>query len=74
LTFNPTTREITGTPTLAGTYSIPVTVTDGDGKTITTNYSIVVGNPLVLPPATLADGNVNVSYTSQPIPSATGGT
>jgi gliding motility-associated-like protein len=74
LTFNPTTREVTGTPTLAGTYSIPVTVTDGDGKTITTNYAIVVGNPLVLPPATLADGNVNVGYTSQPIPSATGGT
>lgn len=74
LTFNPTTREITGTPTLAGTYSIPVTVTDGDGKSITTNYTIVVGNPLVLPPATLADGNVNVGYTSQPIPSATGGT
>ena len=74
LTFNPTTREITGTPTLAGTYTIPVTVTDGDGKTITTNYTLVVGNPLVLPPATLADGNVNVGYTSQPIPSATGGT
>lgn len=74
LTFNPITREITGTPTLAGTYTIPLTVTDGDGKTISTNYTVVVGNPLVLPPATLADGNVNVGYTSQPIPSATGGT
>ncbi|AOM77022.1 putative Ig domain-containing protein [Pedobacter steynii] len=74
LSFNPNTREITGTPTLAGTYTIPVTVTDGDGKTITTNYTIVVGSPLVLPPATLADGNVNVGYTSQPIPAATGGT
>ncbi|WP_316817848.1 putative Ig domain-containing protein [Pedobacter nyackensis] len=73
LTFNPLTREITGTPTLAGTYTIPVTVTDGDGKTITRSYTIVVGNPLVLPPATLADGNVNVGYTSQPIPAATGG-
>jgi len=74
LTFNPVTREITGTPTLAGTYTIPVTVTDGDGKTITRSYTIVVGNPLVMPPAVLADGNVNVGYTSQPIPEATGGT
>ncbi|SHG90218.1 Ig-like domain-containing protein [Pedobacter caeni] len=74
LIFDPVTREITGTPTLAGTYTIPVTVTDGDGKTTTRDYTIVVGSPLVLPPATLADGNVNVGYTSQPIPSATGGT
>lgn len=73
LIFNPTTREITGTPTLAGAYSIPVTVTDGDGKTVTSNYALVIGNPLVLPAATLADGNVNVAYASLPIPAATGG-
>lgn len=74
LTFNPTTREITGIPTTIGTYNVAVTVTDGDLKSVTTNYAIVVGNPLVLPPGTLADGNVNVAYSSQPLPAATGGT
>lgn len=74
LTFNNTTHEITGTPTLAGTYTVSVTVTDGDGKTVTTPYTILVKDPLVLPLATLPDGNVNVVYTSQALPAATGGT
>jgi len=73
LTFNPTTRAITGTPTVAGTFTVPVTATDADGKTATTNYSITVINPLVLPPATLADGTENVAYSTQTIPAATGG-
>lgn len=74
LAFNETTHEITGTPTLAGTYTVSVTVTDGDGKTVTTPYTILVKDPLVLPLATLPDGNVNVAYTSPALPSATGGT
>lgn len=74
LSFNPTTREITGTPTQSGTYTIPVTVIDVNGNTVTSSYTIKVTDPLVLPPATLANGITGTVYTTQIIPIATGGT
>ncbi|RYE21797.1 MAG: hypothetical protein EOP51_14745, partial [Sphingobacteriales bacterium] len=74
LNFNPSTREITGTPTQSGTFTVPITVVDGDNKTVTTNYTIVVGNPLVLAPKILVDGTANVPYPGETIPAATGGT
>jgi gliding motility-associated-like protein len=74
LTFNPTTREITGTPTQPGIYTIPVTVVDANGNTITSNYTVKITDPLLLPTATLADGTTGTVYTTQIIPSATGGT
>jgi gliding motility-associated-like protein len=74
LTFNPATREITGTPTQIGTFTIPVTVTDANGNTITANYTLKVTDPLVLPAATLANGTTGTVYPTQTIPSATGGT
>ncbi|MCZ4222628.1 putative Ig domain-containing protein [Pedobacter rhodius] len=73
LSFNPSTREITGTPTTAGTYTIPVTATDADGRTVSTNYTIIVTDPLLLPSATLAGGTAGTVYPTQVIPSATGG-
>ncbi|WP_431293912.1 beta strand repeat-containing protein [Pedobacter sp. P26] len=73
LTFNPSTRAITGTPTTIGTYTIPVTVTDADGKTVSTNYSITINNPLVLSAATLPDGTEGTVYATQTLPAATGG-
>ncbi len=73
LIFNPSTREITGTPTESGTFTIPLTVTDAAGKTATTNYAITVIDPLVLPPATLANGTENILYPAQNIPAAIGG-
>lgn len=74
LDFNPLTREITGTPSQSGTYTIPVKVTDGDNNTITTNFSIKVVNPLVLATKPLAEGTVGTVYTPETIPAATGGT
>jgi gliding motility-associated-like protein len=74
LTFNPATREITGTPTQLGTFTIPVKVTDTEGNTITTNYTIVVKDPLLLATKALADGTVGVTYATETIPAATGGT
>jgi gliding motility-associated-like protein len=74
LTFNPITREITGTPTQSGTFTFPITVTDNEGRTITSNYTIVVKDPLLLATATLPDGNVSVLYPGATIPAATGGT
>nr|WP_121270693.1 putative Ig domain-containing protein [Pedobacter schmidteae] len=73
LAFNPATREITGTPTQAGTYTVPVKVTDTEGNTITTNYAITVRNPLVLATKALADGTVGTVYATETIPAATGG-
>ncbi|WP_316791086.1 putative Ig domain-containing protein [Pedobacter frigoris] len=73
LTFNVITREITGTPTQVGTYTIPVTATDANGNTVSRDYTIIVRDPLVLPTATLADGTVGETYLTQTIPSATGG-
>ncbi|WP_256003688.1 Ig-like domain-containing protein [Pedobacter deserti] len=73
LNFNPQTREITGTPTQAGTYSIPVTVTDAVGQTTTTDFSIVVGNPLALAGKSLANGVVGATYPTETLPAATGG-
>ncbi|WP_316804689.1 putative Ig domain-containing protein [Pedobacter nototheniae] len=73
LSFDPTTRAITGTPTQAGNYTVVVTVTDADGKTTNASYPLAVTDPLALPATTLADGTVGVAYTTQSIPSATGG-
>jgi gliding motility-associated-like protein len=74
LTFNPATREITGTPGTSGTFTFPVTVTDNEGRTATSNYTILVKDPLVLASATLPNGTVNANYPTQIIPLATGGT
>ncbi len=73
LTFDPTTRAITGTPTVSGTFVVPVKVTDADGNSVIKDYTIVVKDPLSLPAATLADGTVGTLYPTQTIPAATGG-
>jgi gliding motility-associated-like protein len=72
LTLNAT-GELGGTPTQAGTFTFPATVTDADGNTATTNFTLVVRNPLVLSPATLTDGITGITYPTQVIPAATGG-
>ena len=73
LVFDPNTREITGTPTQAGNYTIPVTVTDATGNAVTSSFTVKITDPLILPPATLASGITGKPYTAQTIPSATGG-
>ena len=74
LSFNPTTREITGTPTTAGSYVVTVNVSDADGNSTSINYPIVIKNALALGNATLANGTVGIGYPTQTIPAATGGT
>lgn len=74
LSFNPTTREITGTPTVAGPYVVTINVSDADGNSASMNYTINIKNALVLPNASLVDGTVGTAYPTQLIPSATGGT
>ncbi|RYF25208.1 MAG: T9SS type B sorting domain-containing protein [Flavobacteriales bacterium] len=74
LAFDVNTREITGTPTTVGTYTFPVKVTDADGYSVTTNYTIMVDAAFVLPSAPLADGTVGTPYQTQTILAASGGT
>ena len=45
LSFNPTMRHLTGTPTTIGTYDMTYTVTDADGDTDTLSFTITVENP-----------------------------
>jgi hypothetical protein len=59
LTLTPS-GAITGTPTTAGTYTVPVTVTNGDDtdQTATQNYTITINPPLSIdpPPAGVTEG------------------
>ncbi|MGY0038797.1 Ig domain-containing protein [Pedobacter sp. NJ-S-72] len=73
VTLNPTTGVLSGTPTTAGTYTFPVTISDADGNIATTSYTIIVRSPLVLTASALSDGTTGVPYPTQIIPAATGG-
>lgn len=42
LTFNATTRELSGAPTMAGTYDMTYTATDEDGDAVTLAFNITV--------------------------------
>ncbi len=42
LSFNPTTRRLTGTPTSVGTHSMTYTATDADGDSDSLNFNITV--------------------------------
>ena len=68
-----TAGDITGTPTQPGTFAFPVTITDADGNTVTTDFTIIIRSPLTLATTTLSDGTTGVNYPAQIIPAATGG-
>ncbi len=42
LSFNPTTRQVTGTPTASGSFNVTYTVTDGSGATDVENFTVNV--------------------------------
>ncbi|MDQ1087873.1 putative Ig domain-containing protein [Siphonobacter sp. SORGH_AS_1065] len=76
LSFNPSTRTITGTPTATGTATFTITAQDQSTpvQTATQTYSVTIGSPaLAQPAATLPSGQINRPYTTT-IPEATGGT
>ncbi|MEO5658018.1 MAG: PilC/PilY family type IV pilus protein, partial [Nitrospiria bacterium] len=52
LTINASTGEITGTPTVAGTYTVTVKLTDANGQVATKTYSITIGTVLTVNSAT----------------------
>ena len=71
LTLNATTGVISGTPTAAGTSTVTVRAQDANSAMATKALTIVIYAPLAVSTASLATGNVSISY-SQTL-AATGG-
>ncbi|WNG94086.1 putative Ig domain-containing protein [Mycobacterium sp. ITM-2016-00318] len=59
LTFNPTTRTISGTPTTPGNYTVAVTATDPSGQTASTTLALAVANTNDAPTASTPPPNQN---------------
>jgi uncharacterized protein YhjY with autotransporter beta-barrel domain len=56
--------DLSGTPTVSGTFNFTVTATDANGQTGTRAYALVVAVPvLTLAPATVPQGIVGVAYS-----------
>jgi titin len=72
LTLDPSTGEITGTPTVAGTATFTLVVTDADGLQATQSESVDVANVPSITSTALADGEVGTHYDI--IPTVTYGT
>ncbi len=73
LTLNASTGAITGTPTVAGTFSVVVTATDSAGNMGTATFPLDVESTLTVTSAnTLPSGTVGTTYSQQL--AATGGT
>ncbi len=64
LAINASTGEITGTPTIAGTYTVTVTVTDAIGQVATKTLSITIGAKLTVNSVTY---NVKVELIEEPL-------
>jgi hypothetical protein len=75
LSINPTTGQISGTPTTMNVAGSTVQATATDSAlppvVLSRTFSIRVGNPIVIGPATLPSGTIGVTYTAQL--TATGG-
>ncbi|SFH48037.1 Ig-like domain-containing protein [Pedobacter insulae] len=74
LSFNPTTRAITGTPTTAGPYTVTLKATDNAGNFITKDYPLTIAPALALASGPLPNGTINEVYPTQTLAEATGGT
>jgi hypothetical protein len=72
LSLNTSTGAVTGTPTVAGTYSFTIRGTDSIGAAGLTNYTVTIAPVITVSPTSLANGLQNLSY-SQTV-TATGGT
>ncbi|RYD91456.1 MAG: hypothetical protein EOP54_22400, partial [Sphingobacteriales bacterium] len=68
LSFDQTTRQISGTAPSAGNYTITLTVTDSEQRTATNTYVLKVNGALTLATAALPDGTVGTVYPPQTLP------
>ncbi|MFD0724952.1 putative Ig domain-containing protein [Lysobacter brunescens] len=76
LSFNPTTGALTGTPTVAGSFSFSISATDsttGTAATVTNAYTLAISTPTItVNPPVLPNGIFSVPYTH--VINAVGGT
>ncbi|MGY0038787.1 immunoglobulin domain-containing protein [Pedobacter sp. NJ-S-72] len=75
LTLSPA-GQLTGTPATAGNYTFSVVATDSKGCNATAVFTLAVGSgtQMILPAATLPNGQVGTSYVPQTLPAVIGGT
>lgn len=67
LSLNTSTGEISGTPTVAGTFTFDITVTDFDGNLDTETFEIIINDPsdpLIITTA-LPYGTIDITYSKQ---------
>ena len=65
ISIDPTTGNITGTPTAVGTYNFDVVVTDGVGATGSTAYQIIINPPVqITKPTPLPEITVGKAYST----------
>ena len=75
LSFDDNTRQLTGTPTALGTYTLTYTVTDSDSTTATRTFTLsVVTEPLSLNALEDQSYTKGQAITALTLPQATGGT
>lgn len=63
LALDPATGAITGTPTVAGVYSVGLSATNASGTSAPVNLTITVGSLSVITSANSSTGAVGVAYT-----------
>ena len=74
LSLNRTTGAITGTPSVAGSYTFTITATDAVGATGAHTYTITVNGPITISPAALPNGSANPAKPYHQTITAKGGT
>jgi hypothetical protein len=72
LSLNANTGEISGQPSVAGTFNFTIKATDTLGANTSKAYAITINAAITVTPATLPAGQVNVAYSQ--FVSASGGT
>lgn len=63
LAIDPDTGEISGTPTVSGSETFDVVVTDANGVVVTREFTLVVANDLTITTTELPDGTVGANYS-----------
>ena len=74
LSFDPDTRELSGTPTRAGTTTLTYTATDSEGNDTSTTFDVTVTSPISIAEVDDRTYEVGAPIDSLTLPEATGGT